>query len=80
MMTNMILTTSTTNTNLTIISYSSSSISIPWTVSNSYVYSVSATSIIYLNSMISDYDNTNLTTALLGNYSIAAKLSIIRLA
>ena len=60
--------------------YTSSTPSVPFTASNSYVYSVSTASIIYLNSMISDFDNTNLTTALLSNFTVSSRLTIIRIA
>ena len=58
----------------------SSNTSTPATVSNSYCYTMQTSGIVYLNTMISDFDNTNLTTSLLTNFAIAPKFSIYRIA
>ena len=60
--------------------YCSSSPSIPFNISNSYMYTAATSQIIYLNAFLSDYDNTNLTIANLSNISIASKLTICRIA
>ena len=59
--------------------YGSSSTSLPYSVSNSYMYTATSSQTIYLNTFLSDYDNT-VTVANLANFSIAAKLSICRIA
>ena len=61
-------------------SYCSSSPSIPFNISNSYMYSANASMIIYLNAFLNDFDNTTLTVANLSNISIASKLTICRIA
>ena len=60
--------------------FCSSSTILPFPVSNSYMFTSSVSQTIYLNTFISDFDNTNLTIANLSNFSIAGKISICRIA
>ena len=61
-------------------SYCSSSSALPFPVSNSYMFTASVAQTIYLNTFISDFDNTNITVANLSNFSISAKLTVCRIA
>ena len=72
----------TTSSNLDIQackSYCSSSPSVPFNISNSYIYTAATSLIIYLNAFLNDFDNTTLTVANLSNISIASKLTICRI-
>ena len=61
-------------------SYCSSSTALPFPVSNSYMFTSTVSQTIYLNTFLSDFDNTNLTVANLSNFSIGSKLTICRIA
>ena len=61
-------------------SYCSSSTNLPFSVSNSYMFTSNISQTIYLNSFISDFDNTTITLANLSNFSISAKLTVCRIA
>ena len=61
-------------------SYCSSSSNLPFSVSNSYMFTANVAQTIYLNTFISDFDNTNITVANLSNFSISAKLTVCRIA
>ena len=61
-------------------SYCSSSPFFPFNISNSYMYTASTSQIIYLNALLSDYDNTNILIQNLPNISISSKLTICRIA
>ena len=61
-------------------SYCSSSTALPFPVSNSYMFTSIVSQTIYLNTLISDYDNANLTIGNLSNFSISAKLTVCRIA